>query len=321
MAPRKKVLKVREVAKRPVDQTTCLVSGKPRYSTSLGAAYVGESLELLSQLPSNSVNLVMTSPPYALEFKKEYGNASKADYVAWFLPFAREIHRSLAEDGSFVLNIGGSYNLGHPTRSLYQYKLLLALCEELGFHLAQEFYWYNPAKLPAPAEWCNVRRIRVKDAVEHIWWLSVTPYPKADNKQVLLPYSLDMQRLIAKGFRAKSRPSGWNITDKFQKDSGGSIPPNLIERGNNESNSEYIKACKTAGQKAHPARYPAALPEFFVRFLTQRNDLVLDPFAGSNTTGRVAQDLGRRWLAFEQSKEYVDNSKLRFTTLGDGLRE
>jgi site-specific DNA-methyltransferase (cytosine-N4-specific) len=141
----------------------------PYYSTELGAAYLADSREVLHAMPEGSVNAVITSPPYALHFKKEYGNVDKADYVTWFLPFAREIFRVLKDDGSFVLNIGGSYNKGLPTRSIYQYKLLIELVETVGFHLAQEFYWYNPAKMPMPAEWVTVRRIRVKDAVEHVW--------------------------------------------------------------------------------------------------------------------------------------------------------
>jgi site-specific DNA-methyltransferase (cytosine-N4-specific) len=171
---------------------------------------------------------------------------------------------------------------------------LVALCEELGFHLAQEFFWYNAAKLPAPAEWVNVRRCRVKDSVEYVWWLSPSQFPKANNRRVLTPYSADMLRLIEKGFRAKQRPSGHNITEKFQKDSGGAISSNLIIRGNNESNSSYMKDLAALGGKAHPARFPAALPEFFVNFLTEHGDIVLDPFAGSNTTGAVAETLSRR---------------------------
>jgi len=285
----------------------------PTYRTASGAAFCGDNVELMSRIAAGTVNLVMTSPPYALEFKKEYGNVAKQDYVEWFLPIAEQIRRVLVDDGSFVLNIGGSYNPGHPTRSLYHFKLLLALCEKVGFHLAQEAFWFNPAKLPAPAEWVNVRRWRIKDSVEYIWWLSKTPRPFADNRGVLTPYSSDMERLLVKGYRAKKRPSGWSITDKFNKNHGGSIPSNLIERGNNESNSEYIRACKAAGEKAHPARFPAALPEFFIKLATRPGDVVLDPFAGSNVTGKTAEDLGRRWLALEISPEYVRNSALRFS--------
>jgi site-specific DNA-methyltransferase (cytosine-N4-specific) len=290
-----------------------LVSDRePLYSTAFGAAYLHDSLDLMRSLPSASVKAVITSPPYALHFKKEYGNVDKDRYAEWFLPFTHEIKRILVADGSFILNIGGSYNPGVPTRSLYHFKLLIAVCEEVGFHLAQEFFWYNPAKLPAPAEWVNVRRIRVKDSVEYVWWLSPSPWPAANNRSVLVPYSRDMERILKKGYRPKRRPSGHNITSKFKNHRGGAIPSNLIERGNNESNSEFIRACKERGAKIHPARFPPALPEFFIKLVTDTGDLVLDPFAGSNTTGRVAEDLGRLWLAIEADESYLRTSALRF---------
>lgn len=286
--------------------------GQPAYRTGSGEMYLGDAAKLLERLPPGSMNAVITSPPYALHFKKEYGNVAKDAYVEWFRPFAEGIHRVLADDGSFVLNIGGSYNAGSPTRSLYHFRLLIMLCDEIGFHLAQECFWYNPAKLPTPAEWVNVRRMRVKDSVEYVFWLSRKPFPKANNRNVLTEYSADMLRLIERGYRAKERPSGHKITTKFQVNRGGAIPSNLIERGNNESNSGYIKRCAESGLKPHPARFPAALPEFFINFLTDPGDRVLDPFAGSNTTGAVAQSLGRRWLAFELDERYVQNSRLRF---------
>jgi site-specific DNA-methyltransferase (cytosine-N4-specific) len=149
------------------------------------------------------------------------------------------------------------------------------LCDDVGFHLAQECFWYNPAKLPSPAEWVNVRRVRVKDSVEYVWWFGKTPMPKADNRQVLADYSPDMRRLLERGYRSKKRPSGHNITQKFV-DRGGSIPSNVLERGNNESNSGYIKLCESYGMKPHPARYPAALPEFYIKLLTDPGDLILD---------------------------------------------
>lgn len=286
----------------------------PIYKTKLGGAYLGNSVKLLCALPDNSVSLVITSPPYALEFQKEYGNADKDDYLEWFRPFAIQVKRVLKDDGSFVLNIGGSYNKGEATRSLYHFRLLVMLCDDIGFKLAQECFWYNPAKLPAPAEWVNVRRIRIKDSVEYVWWLSKTKDPKANNRNVLNPYSDDMKRLIEKGFKPKLRPSGHNITEKFQADNGGAIPANLIESGNNESNSAYIKSCAARGIKPHPARFPAALPEFFIKLLTNPDDYVLDIFAGSNTTGAIAERLGRRWLAFEIKEDYLESSAVRFTT-------
>ena len=299
-----------------------LPKNTPLYTTDKGAAYVGDSLDLLRALPDNSVNLLFTSPPYALHFKKEYGNASKDEYVQWFLPFAREIRRVLTPDGSFVLNIGGSYNKGEPTRSVYHFRLMLALVDEIGFYLAQECFWYNPAKMPMPAEWVTVRRVRIKDSVEYVWWFSKTPHPKASNRGVLKPYSADMIRLNQRGVRATKRPSGHNIKESFnQIDAGGSIPSNMIEPeipsdllkfGNNSANDNYTRRCKEEGIKIHPARFPPALPDFFVKLLTQDGDLVVDPFAGSNTAGAVAEALGRRWLAFELSEEYLAASRFRF---------
>lgn len=285
----------------------------PLYQTDLGAAYCADSLELLPKLAAGSVDLVVTSPPYALHFKKEYGNADQRDYVKWFLPFAAEIKRVLKPEGSFVLNVGGAWTAGAPIRSLYHYRLLIALCDELEYELCQEFFWFNPAKMPAPAEWVNVRRMRVKDSVEYIFWLSPSRFPKADNSRVLQPYSEDMKRLIKRGIKKTRRPSGHNIKTTFAADRGGSIPPNLIECGNNESNSRYIRETKTSGRKVHPARFPSELPRFFIEFLTERGDTVLDPFAGSNTTGAVAEKLGRRWISIERDEGYAADSELRFS--------
>lgn len=285
---------------------------KPLYRTELGACYCADSLEFLATVKGASVDLIVTSPPYALHFKKEYGNADQKEYVEWFLPFAHEFKRVLKPEGSFVLNVGGAWTPGAPLRSLYHFRLLLALVDEVGLNLCQEFFWYNPAKMPAPAEWVNVRRIRVKDSVEYIFWLSPSTNPKADNSKVLQAYSRDMERLIRRGIKNTKRPSGHNIKPTFAVDKGGSIPPNLIECGNNESNSRYIKESKATGRKVHPARYPAELPRFFIQFLTDSGDLVLDPFAGSNTTGAVAESLGRKWMAIEKSPEYAADSELRF---------
>ena len=300
----------------------------PAYATDAGAAYCADARTILAALPDNSVNLVLTSPPYALHFKKEYGNVAKDDYVAWFLTFARDIFRVLADDGSFVLNIGGSYNKGEPTRSIYHFKLMIALVEEIGFNLAQELFWYNPAKMPMPAEWVTVRRIRVRDSVEYVWWFSKTPWPKANNRSVLRAYGKDMLRLNARGVRAAVRPSGHAIRASFDKvGAGGSIPPNVFEdevpadmlkMGNNAANDLYTTRCKEAGLAIHPARFPATLPDFFIKFLTDPSDLVLDPFAGSNTTGAVAENLGRRWLATEAVAEYLAASRFRFAATSAG---
>uniref|UniRef100_A0A372ILF7 Methyltransferase n=2 Tax=Paracidobacterium acidisoli TaxID=2303751 RepID=A0A372ILF7_9BACT len=308
----------------PSDHPAHLVGKNAYFTSRLGAAFWGDSLEMLQTLPAGSVNLVVTSPPYALHFRKAYGNERKDRYIEWFLPFAKEIQRVLADDGSFVLNIGGSYNQGMPTRSIYHFKLLIALVEEIGFHLAQECFWYNPAKMPVPAEWVTVRRVRVRDSVEYVWWFSKSPHPKASNLNVLKEYSEDMLRLNRNGVRGAVRPSGHVIRNSFDKiHAGGSIPPNVAEAefdvaenmmkmGNNAANDFYTKRCKEEGIKIHPARFPALLPKFFIKLLTDAGDLVVDPFAGSLTAGAVAEKLDRRWIAGEAVEDYLKAGIFRF---------
>ena len=282
------------------------------HKTKHGKIFLGDSLDVLDSMKAESVDLVMTSPPFGLVRKREYGNADAHEYLDWFRPFAGQFRRVLKERGSLVIDIGGAWIPGQPTRSLYHFKLLLMLCEEYGFHLAQEFYWWNPSKLPSPAEWVNIRRIRVKDAVNTVWWLSLSPWPKASNRRVLQPYSPSMKELLEKGYKAKKRPSGHDISENFAVNNGAAIPPNLIAIPNTESNSFYLRYCQSQGIKAHPARFPAALPEYFIRMLTDKGDMVFDPFGGSCVTGEVSERLKRKWVCSELSAEYLTGALGRF---------
>lgn len=282
------------------------------HKTRHGQIIQGDCLDVLADYADKSVDLIITSPPFGLVRKKEYGNVEANEYVDWFKPFAAVFKRVLKENGSLVIDIGGTWNKGYPTRNLYHFKLLIILCEEFGFHLAQDFYWWNPSKLPTPAEWVTVRRIRVKDAVNTVWWLSPSEWPRACNRRVLQPYSSSMHHIIKKGYKAKKRPSGHNISDKFSIDNGAAIPPNLIALANTESNSCYLRYCKEEGLKPHPARYPAGLPEYFIRMLSDPGDLVVDPFAGSSVTGEVCERLSRKWVCIEMLPEYCKTALGRF---------
>ena len=288
---------------------------KPRtyWSGAHGSIALGDACAALDgMLPAHSVDLIVTSPPFGLVRKKGYGNADADEYLDWFQPFAAAFRRVLRDTGSLVIDIGGAWIAGQPTRSLYHFKLLVMLCEQFGFHLAQDFYWWNPARLPTPAEWVTVRRIRVKDAVNCIWWLSPTPWPRADNRRVAQPYSASMRQLLRNGYKAKKRPSGHDISEKFRRDNGAAIPPNLIAVAHTESNSRYLRYCGARGLTPHPARFPTDIPEFFVRMLTDPGDLVVDPFGGSCATGEVCERLGRRWLCVELREEYVRGAIGRF---------
>ena len=282
------------------------------HKTSLGEIVHGDSLDVLASYHRKSVDLIMTSPPFGLVRKKDYGNVAADEYVEWFKPFAAAFRRILKDSGSLVIDIGGAWNKGYPTRNLYHFKLLIMLCEEFGFHLAQDFYWWNPSKLPTPAEWVTVRRVRVKDAINTVWWLSVTPWPKASNRRILQPYSSSMQELLSKGYKAMKRPSGHEISEKFQTNNGAAIPPNLLAIPNTDSNSFYLRYCEKKGFKPHPARYPAELPEYFIRMLTEPGDLVVDPFAGSCVTGKVCEQTKRRWVCIELVREYCEAAEGRF---------
>lgn len=288
------------------------------YCTQKGRCIVGDSLELLQTLADGSINLVMTSPPFALLRQKSYGNLAQEEYVDWLCKFGELVYQKLADDGSFVVDLGGAYNRGNPTYSLYQYRFLIKMCDEIGFHLAQPFYWHNPSALPAPIEWVNKRKMRAKNSVNTVWWLSKTEWPKSDVRKVLSPYSVRMQHLISNpdGFlkeKDTERPSGHVMNkDSWAKDNGGAIPPNLLQYSNCESNSQYLRYCKVIGIKGHPARFPASLPEFFIKFLTDEGDMVIDIFGGSNTTGWVAESLKRKWTTFELNQEYVAASSFRF---------
>lgn len=288
---------------------------KIAYQTSLGVVYNCDSLEYLREMKSNSIQLVMTSPPFALSRPKEYSNKPEQEYIEWFKEFALEIKRVLKPNGSFVIDLGGSYKKGRPVRSLYNYELLILLVNELGFNLAEEFFWHNPSKLPSPIEWVNKRKIRVKDSVNTIWWLSKSDFPYTNMKAVLTPYSERMQKLLKdpeKYYQTAERPSGHQISKGFAKDNGGSIPSNLLVFPNSDSSSSYLKHCKVFGLKSHPARFPIKLPDFFIRFLSKKNDIILDIFSGSNTTGEASETLGRKWISIEQDTNYALTSLVRF---------
>jgi site-specific DNA-methyltransferase (cytosine-N4-specific) len=271
----------------------------------------------LVQKHKGRIQLVFTSPPFPLNHKKKYGNLQGEKYVAWLASFAQPLAELLTPDGSIVLELGNAWEPGKPVMSTLALEALLAFREAANLYLCQQFVCNNPARLPGPAQWVNVERIRVKDSFTYLWWMSPNTRPKADNRRVLKPYSTAMLQLLkSRKYSSGKRPSQHNIRPtSFLKDHKGAIPSNFLEFSNTKSGDKYQRYCRDHGLPTHPARMPSGLPEFFVRFLTEPGDLVLDPFAGSNTTGAAAEHLGRRWLSIELQAEYVAGSWGRFSSV------
>lgn len=279
--------------------------------TKNGRAICGDSLDVMKSLPDESINLCVTSPPYDLTVPREYGNHKGREYIDWLLPFCIEIKRLLKPDGSFVLNIGSGWEKGRPVKKITHYRVMMSLIDEIGFHLAQDIFWHNPAALPSAYAASN--RNRLVNAVESIWWFGKEENPKADVNKVLKPYSQSMLRdLKMKRERIRHSPSGHSIGKSMLIDHGGSIPFNFIFIANTSSNDSYNDLCRKQNIDLHPAKFPSSLPEFFIRFLTDEGDCVLDPFAGSLTTGAVAERLNRKWICIEKDEKYIQGGKFRF---------
>lgn len=288
------------------------------YTTNLGKMYHGSAEDFIRlkkfEKYIGQFNLILTSPPFPLNRKKAYGNLTGQVYLDWITQIFYGLSDFLADDGSLVIEIGNCWNSGEPTMSTLPLKTLLSVQEQAGLHLCQSFVWNNPAKLPSPAQWVNVERIRVKDSFTHIWWLSKSKYPKANNRGVLSEYSPSMKKLIQrKVYNSGHRPSEHKISATgFAVDNGGAIPGSVITAANTRSKTQYLDYCSEHDIKPHPARMPIEIPEFFIQLLTTEGDLVFDPFGGSNTTGFVAESLNRRWIAVEKREDYWIGSKGRF---------
>ena len=291
---------------------------KLAYETEFGSMFWGFAEQLNDETflhrYGGRVQLLLTSPPFPLIRKKRYGNLQGEEYVDWLASFAPLFKTLLAPRGSIVIEIGNAWETGRPVMSPLSLEALLGLLRGGPFNLCQQFICYNHAKLPGPAEWVTIRRIRVKDAYTHIWWMSPSEYPHANNRSVLAPYGPHMLRLLEVGkHNPGERPSGHSIGAKsFLKDNGGAIPSNVLEITNTVSHDRYLDYCRRHKLRVHPARMPSRVAEFFVKLLTVPSDLVLDPFAGSNVTGAVAENLGRKWVSVEPNRDYVLSSMGRF---------
>jgi site-specific DNA-methyltransferase (cytosine-N4-specific) len=283
------------------------------YSTALGTLYKGLAEDILPILlgqGKEKSDLILTSPPFPLNRKKKYGNLSGDEYAEWLASFAPLMKSFLKPSGSIVIEMGNAWESGRPVMSTLSLKALLVFQEAGHFSLCQQFICYNPARLPSPAQWVTVERIWVKDAFTRVWWLSPTDRPKENNENILKEYSDSMKKLLEnKQYNHGKRPSEHDISaTSFLKDNGGAIPPKVIIKANTSANGRYQNYCRNQNIKPHPAGMPKDLADTFIKFLTDAGDLVVDPFAGSNTTGAVAETLGRKWISIEPKDDYAKGS-------------
>lgn len=308
------------------------------FETPFGASYHGLVEDFLASRAGKSiegkVDLIFTSPPFPLNRKKRYDNLTGDAYVLWLSNFAEGFKKLLKPKGSIVMEVGNSWVPGKPIMSTLALEALLEFLKRGDLKLCQQLIWHNPARLPSPAQWVNIERIRLKDSYTHLWWMAKDERPKADNRRVLIEYSSAMKELLArKSYNSGKRPSEHNIGKKsFLTNNKGAIPASVLREdcdnneeldsvvvmANTQATTDYQIYCRNNDIEPHPARMPLRLAEFFIKLLTEEGDLVFDPFSGSNTTGAAAERLNRNWISIEANLGYIEGSKGRFKNINNG---
>jgi DNA modification methylase len=291
------------------------------FSTKLGAAIYGDSLDVFSS-NTETISLCITSPPYPLRNQRSYGLEPKNDgeYIDFVCRVLEPIVKNLSNGASVVLNIGSDIFVNKsPARSLYPEKLVLALNENLGLSLMDRIPWVNRAKPVGPTYWACVERVQLAVSHEPIYWFTNNPHRvKSDNRRVLLPHNEAHKKLIANGGGNRITNYGDGAhqlrVNSFANNTPGRIPKNVIERGNQCSDSRAIhRFAKEMGFPAHPAMFPTDIPAFFIQFLTEVGELVVDPFGGTLKTGLAAERLNRRWLCCDKIFEWLKVSSKLFS--------
>lgn len=283
------------------------------FETPMGKALWAQAEAALGTIENDSLQLILTSPPYPLVRKKEYQREDTQNYLSWLTSLAEGWLGKLKDDGSLVLNLSDCWNKKEPTLNLYQERLLLELVDKIGYHLIQRLYWHSPSKIPS-SHWVTIKKYRLNNSVEHLFWLGKSPEPKTHIERVLKPYGASMRRsLAAGGDRRTERPSSHGGTQNgFGLDRGGSIPFTLQSWTHAASQGGYFSFCRNNNLPIHPARFPKELPEFCVNLLSDPGDTVYDPFSGSGTTAATCEKLERKWIASERSLSYLQGSLGRF---------
>ena len=245
----------------------------------------GDCLDVMAALPGGCVDLIMTSPPYADARKHTYGGVKPDEYVEWFLPRAREMHRVLAPTGSFILNIKEGARDGE--RLTYVMELVLALRKEVGWRWVEEYIWHKTSVMTG--KWPN----RFRDGWEHLHHFTKARQFKMRQDDVLQP--------AKESTKNRYNHLGPGDLHRHESATGSGFGRNMSTSVGREMvyPSNVLQGHSVVRNVGHSAAYPEWLPEFFIKLFTDPGDLVLDPFAGSGTTCRVAERLGRVTMGIE----------------------
>ncbi|MBN2893445.1 MAG: site-specific DNA-methyltransferase [Bacteroidales bacterium] len=251
----------------------------------------GDSLDVLKTLSDNSVDLIVTSPPYADNRKNTYGGHPPNKYNEWFLPISKELKRVLKPTGTFILNIKEKVTDGE--RNTYVLELIIKMREQ-GWLWTEEFIWHK--KNSFPGKWPN----RFRDSWERLLQF---------NKEKKFAMYQDAVK-VEIGDWAKDRLNKLSETDKKRDNAknGSGFGKNVSNWLGKETvyPTNVLHLATECNNKNHSAAFPNSLPEWFIKLFTKENDTVLDPFAGSGTTLFVAQSLRRNSIGIEIVSEYVE---------------
>ena len=252
---------------------------------------LGDCLKILQDIPSNSINLIVTSPPYADNRKSTYGGVSPDEYVEWFLPISAELRRVLKDEGTFILNIKEKVVEGE--RHTYVLELILAMKRQ-GWLWTEEYMWHK--RNSTPGKWSN----RFRDSWERCLQFNKQRKFKMFQESVMVPM----------GDWAKTRLNSLGENDKirFNSQVGSGFGKNISKWVGREKAypTNVLHLATECGNKNHSAAFPKSLPSWFIKLFSEENDIVLDPFAGSGTTCIAAYELNRRFVGIELKREYFE---------------
>jgi len=288
------------------------------FSTELGMALWSSCDDVFGRLDEPIV-LCLTSPPYCLAKPRAYGNPAASEYVDFICASLEPIVKNLVRGGSIALNISNDvFEPGLPSRALHAERLTIALCDRLGLHLLDRLVWSNPSKAPGPVQWASKSRMLLNVGYEPIFVYTNDPKASlADNRRVLQAHTERHLNLIRNGGEQRERTfsdGAYRLkVGSFGNATEGRIPKNVLTYGHRCSDQIRMrKAAVAAGIPPHGAPMPLSLAKFLVQYLSRPGDLVVDPFGGTLTTAKAAEEVGRRWLATELMLEHIEAGKLRF---------